>query len=380
MSIVTTGALTEDGTKFWLSSCEFNGLFYMDLRQGHTVTYKDAFHDYIENNAWMIRKVISFENKLYFFSRFSYEMWIMDCDKGSLQHDTYYNGMTAMVDDVVVWHEKACIISRMPLTILLMDLTNRTTTRLYCEKDFELKDNVCAFAAQKDEKIFVITRLENQAYLGIVDCEKQIASFSKLEQLSFAKCVGVIGESVFVLGVAKNNVPTLLKYDLFGKQLLESHELTVIKLEASTKIEYTQCVSYNNKLFFIPGVADKFALFDLKTNSESTIEFPEIIQNQNKLIFFDSQQMQNVLFLFPYGFEKILKIDLQNFEMETIEIVIPREEYRKAIAEYIQERGVIGESSDIKLDDFWRVIHRDNFLGLSDKSCGKEIYQKLLAN
>lgn len=379
MKIMTKGSLSENGTTFWLPSSEVNALFRLELNQGYNATLVGLFHDCVNARAWIIKKVISWENKLFFFSLFSYEMWVMERNGDSIQHYTYFKGPVSMVDCVEVFQGRLYIISRTPFTILVIDLNSRTVTRLKWEKDAEWKDVCCGIVAQKDDKIFSFTHRENNAYLGIIDCENQDVCFNKIDQLRFAKAIGVVGENVFVLGFSNNSSSILLKYDLSGKQVLESYELTKIKVEGNRKVEYLKTVSYGNKLFFIPWTMGKFMVFDTESNSEMEIDCSEIALYESYQPH-EAQQIQNLLYLFPGSMGKIVKLDLETFESTMIDVDVYKEEYDKALAGVMEWEGKFTESYNINLCNLLSLSQMMKEPVSQDKFYGKEIYGKLFGN
>ena len=90
MGILTLGSLCENESEFLLPSMEVNKLFRVNLKNGNKAEVIGTFFDYKKKYAWKIVKVIAWNEKKYFFSRNSYELWEVDLQQKTFKGCNIY--------------------------------------------------------------------------------------------------------------------------------------------------------------------------------------------------------------------------------------------------------------------------------------------------
>lgn len=332
MDIMTMGACTEDGVRFYLPSMEVNGLFMMDLLEGNQADFVGEFPDCMTENAWRIKSVICFNDKIYFFSYYAFEMWEMDKTECIPKHYAYFAGSTGLIDSVILANEKIWIVSRRPFRILRLDLDTKRAEQLHWGTESVLQDNICGSSSKWGDRIYVCTRLEKEVYMGVIDAQNDSVKFRKLNELWIAKNITSWNERLYVSGISCDGAAVLMEYDIYGTALA-CHRLDRIKLNKNTEIDYLRILVHGHKVFFIPGVVDEFMIYDLKNSSEKSIvdlKMPGLIEGT--LPFLDIQKMGNHVYLFPGLFRKIVKLNLDTLQIEMVDIYVRDEDYRELVA------------------------------------------------
>lgn len=88
---------------------------------------------------------------------------------------------------------------------------------------------------------------------------------------------------------------------------------------------YFQAYVWEQKIYFIPGLADSIACFDTMTQEISYIKLPQegIVVHGVDGIFaekFCCQRYENVLWMMPVGYNLFLKFDLSNGQLSKVEL------------------------------------------------------------
>lgn len=332
MDIMAMGAYTEDGERFYLPSMEINGLFIMDLSKGHQADLVGEFPDCVAENAWRIKSVICFNDKLYFFSHHAFEMWEMDKTERITKHYSYFDGSTGLIDIVLLANAKIWIVSRKPLRILCLDLDTKQAEQIHWKTESELQDNICSMSSKWEDRIYVCTRLEKEVYMGVIDCRNDSVIFRRLDELWIAKNITAWKERVYIFGISCDGAAVLMEYDINGTVMIACHRLDRIKLNKNTEIDYREIFVHRHKVFLIPGVVDQFMIYDLKDSSErsmTNLDMPILIEGT--LPFLDIQKMENYLYLFPGVFRKIVKINLDTLQTEMIDVYVRDDDYKELV-------------------------------------------------
>jgi len=383
MSILTLGALNENDTEFWLPSKEGNGLFFLDLKTSNYAQYVGNFDNCEKAGGWKIQKVISWKDKLYFFSRNSYEMWEIDRNL-DIKHYEYMNQSVDMVANVELCQDTVWLVSNtLENPILCLNLNDKRCERIDWNLPAGLEKSGVTTSVQYDGVIYFATRMKDNIYLVNIDCKTKKNAFEFVERLSFINCINIFEGHLYILGRNKGGDTVLVKYGLSSKKI-ESEKLLhkIEPLEPTVLMNYLRMIIFDNQIFLIPGFAEKIVVYNLQSKKERVLEYPDGFHYKNRKIrqsmFFEVQQKQQDLYLFPHQAEQILKLDLKTLQFECIDVVCEKVQYDRMMAGMLQNGEVVFEGENITLDNLIKYIRTyDQKKYLKNTKYGEAVYYRL---
>ena len=357
MNIMTMGACTDDGIVFFLPSMEVNGLFMVDLSKDNQAVFIGDFPDCKRENAWQIVKAFYYDGNVYFFSHYSFEMWIMNKQERILKHYTYLDENTGFIDIVIPINNKVWVVSRSPLEILCLDLSTKKVEKIHWDTKSELRNNVCTASSVWKNRIYLCTRLEADVYMGVIDCSKNSVAFYRLNELFIAKNITAGNDRVFVSGISCDGNFVLLEYDLERISLLTCHHLKTIKMNKNTGIDYREMVVQNKKILFLPGTIGEFMIYDINDVSERQMEGLEMPALMGQTLYFlDIQRIGSTMYLFPGAFNKLVKLNLDTLHSDVIKVEANKKEYCKLVSKKTEQ--IYRETVNVNLDWFLSWVGR----------------------
>lgn len=373
MGIWTLGALCKDNTKYWLPSIHGNGVFFCDTDKSDEFSYIGAFEDYQEDNSWKIQKVISHNEKIYFFSKYAYEMWVLDEKTNKIKHYIYCDEEVNMISSIVNISNMVWIFPQnLKYPIKHMDLDSYDNDSLKFDIPSDISDSAITKVVKNGNKIFFATRKESNIYLVEMVCEKNEIKFSTIPELVFINCLGVVGKNVYLLGVDKEQRTILLKYDINKSEVVEKIHLSKVKLKLGLLMDYSLMVIFKNRIFFIPCMKQNIICYDIDTGTEEVLDYPEdfICSDIVEVKFEDIQVDGNLITLFPHSSDRILKLDMQTLNMSVIMTKYSDRENIKFLSNVFKRKYVIQESEPICLQGLLQNVqcykedvnvNKDNF-------------------
>lgn len=384
MRVLTLGALSKDNTEFWLPSMEGNGLFLLDLKKSDCARYVGSFEDCEKDGAWKICAVLSWNGKICFFSRNSYEMWEMDEKEYKLTHYTYFDQAANLINKVYLDGDIAWIFpNALDYPVLKYNLKSRECEPFKLNIPTELKESAITMVVRQNENIYFATREEDKICLCSINCRTGENVFYLIGGLSFVNCIEVDGEYVYILGRNKKGNTALSKYRLGSLEVRDEMVLhSAMQLPAGRALYYIRMVVAESRVFLIPCLAEKIVVCDLESKTERVLDYPNQFCYSNKTkhqeMFFEIQQECKEVYLFPHNAASILKLYLDTSSLECIDFVCDKYQYDKMLDKMLQGGEVVCENEKLMLGNFIRCLDSQNAERYHEKNiCGSTIYSKL---
>lgn len=319
--------LVENDEKVWLPIKEINALFLVDLKTG-VGKYITSFHEYEKNMAWIIGKVVEWNKKRYFFSRVSYEVWVLD-EKGVMQHITYAKQEVPLVGDVAVCNGKAWIFTNTSaVPILILDLLNFTVSFLHWNK-WKNRDFYYTTAKKKKDFLYLLSRNEQEIFLIEIDCNAQQIRYFPFEQFNFIEGL-CVRENLFVLGLLRDGSSALVEYDIRTKQEVDIKILMETSVYNGMGYKYFGIAATKAGIVFLPISTNKMVLYDIGEKNEKAILLEYDDATLEIGLSMDFQETEKFTYMFPYASKEILCIDKEQGTVESIDIKIDAEEWNAA--------------------------------------------------
>lgn len=383
MEISTYCAYT-DGINIWLPSEDLNALFYYKLEGVESAVYLHSFKESKNFNAWKIGNVLRFEESLFFFSRYAYEVWIFNLFTQKMEKVKYYSGGRCFVPDVVQVGNEAWVMTRSFMTpIIVFNLSTWHSEEVgWGEKEGVSDEYAFIYACEENSQIYFTTRTPRNIHLCKIDCRSRKIQYKKLYNINFINCLTVYEESIYALVLDSNNKAALKRYKVWD--MSEENSIKMEKIDANwidAKMFYFRMFRFQNYIIVLPGFAQNIVIYDISTKEESNIFLPDELfyryKNTSKPYFSKSSVLGEKLYLYsPYG-KYLWIVNLNSFEFKLKRIYCKEDNFWKKYAE--SQAGIsdlMVESVHLSIGDYFNYIV--NIENISDKNrepgCGKLIY------
>ena len=129
------------------------------------------------------------------------------------------------------------------------------------------------------------------------------------------------------------------------------------QIASTIPLKYSDMILHNEKIFLLPGIAEKIFVYDLEQKKEQVLEYLHgylYRRSDNEGgMFYSNQKVGNALFLFPYCSNGILKLNLDSEEQNLEKICIERKLYLEVLKEEFVKNKFKYESPNV---DLWKYI------------------------
>ena len=358
---VYTG-LYEKGIGYWVALRNIGTIFLID--ESGNSRYIGLLKDGNKNLSNDIGKVYASKESVYFFSRVSYELWIMNKFDYSLNHYEYYdakdkNGL--MISNVEVIEDEAWIFSnKFTVPIVKLDLNNELkVSTLEWNVDPKLGESSITRTDVHNSKISFMNRREKEIYFFDVDCQKQKLSYRILEDLSYINCFTQDSQYIYYLG-KKKDCKTYI--GIIGKDTWKREEIDVtndICLADSIYMKYFKMIKYKDYLYMVSTDSNELVEFNVNDKCVKWIKGDDYCDKNSepgKPLLNDVQITNEKMFIYSPVVGEIQQFLWDEKHMHKLNIDIEENEYTKSIKNLGENNGLFIENSQIKLENFLKAI------------------------
>lgn len=386
MKLTCYGAYIK-GEEFWFPSKEINALYYMNIADGKT-KYVGMFQNCLNDTAWKIRKVIEYNNELYFFSKSAYQVWKLNKVTGRMDEYTYNTQPVGQITNVEIVHKEAWVIpGSFDSPIICFDLQKKVGYQLQWDNETYSAWGTSSFTrvARTEDCLYFATRNKDDIHLCILDCSQKKISFREIDTLCRINCIGIKDNQLAVVGENKRRQGVLQIYDLHSMQILEENGLSLAEsLTEKSDIKYVSLFFATNNIILVPAWAEKVISYNLDTKTEKYIEFPDefcsILGSEKAIRFYETIECGRKVYLMPYQISQILELDLEELCFNAWNVEVGKEEFLKSFHNSDTSESMrINESKNLTLSVLCTIMadansHKHNKV---KDNRGSSIYRSL---
>lgn len=386
MKLTCYGGYT-NGEEFWIPSKEINALYHMDIADGNT-RYIGSFPNYLNDAAWKIRKVIEYQNELYFFSIHAYQVWKLNKVTGVMDEYIYSIQQVGQITNVEVVENEAWVIpNNFGSPIICFDLQEKRGYPLQWDYETYLDWGTGSFTrtVRAADHLYFATRNRDDIHLCILDCGQKKISFKDLDTLCRVNCLGIKDNKLAVFGENKWKQSVLQIYDLHTMQMLEENELLLAEnLMGKSNMKYFSLIFSINNVILVPAWTTKAIVYNLATKTEEHIEYPDkfhsVLGSRKAVLFYEIKENGKKVYFMPYLIPQILVLDTEKLCFDVWNAEVEEEEFRRTYQNiYSSEWMRLDESENLTLDTYCTMIESKDFHNhnLPRDNMGSSIYRSL---
>ena len=374
LSVSTMGALIHDGT-LWMPSTEINGLFVGRMSDTNLISVfkQGEFPEPSRKGACKIRTVIEMDDILYFFEAFSSDCWKLEDKK--ITKVSYYDGVIRRVSGVMKFNDKIWIIpGDFSAPIICYDTKKQNSIKIDWSTDiYEEADKSSVTKAIMYKKyIYFATREPGKILLYRINCESMEVDICKRDELQYVNCLGAYKDHLWIFGKNTKNKTVLLECDICTLTIKRQVELLRIEPpEAPTLPKYIKMHFFHKKIYMIPASSMYIFCFDMESGAEETLEYPEGFEAKQRL-FNETQQEENIVYLFPFGSKMLLMLDMISNKMKCIGIQSNGQDYLS-----IKNQDTLNESINVGLNLLLSKVLPNKSMIDKVSNVGSTIYSEL---
>jgi len=383
MELSVYGAYT-NGVGIWLPCENINVLFYQSLIESKGAKYLCSFEGGKTSSSWKIGNVIYFNDTIFFFSLYAYEVWILENDSLKMHKVSYYSGGNCFVPDIVKVDNEAWVMPRsINDPIIIFNLMTWQSEKVDLKKQSDIDDEyfLTKSCVNKGE-IFFATRICGKIYICRIDCKSRNVQYEKIPNIKFVYCLATHGGTVYVLALDNN-----------GNAFLKQYNLSDMSEECSADLKnfdpiwknghafYSWMVICKNNVIIVPCLTERILIYELDKCKEINIFLPEkaIYRSKDKweTYFCKVSLLGKYLYLYPSYGKYLLILNLINMEFEIQEIFCQEEEFWSKYAEKVNSsKGIIEETVHISILEYIGYIKNEMKKNSRDieSSAGRSIY------
>lgn len=306
-----------------------------------------------------ILKSFCIDDEVFFFSRFAYEMWILNKISMKVKHITYCESEFKDVADVVIDGRNAWVFTASFSCPLLKVNLDDFSCRAIPWFKTPYEDSAAFTRAQKDGTvIYTATRKTDDVYLCEVNTEKEYVRFEK-KNVRMINCLFVGRDNCWALALNKKEQTVLQKYEKGFKNLKEEYILNDMEpVDEIGRLYYFNLFVYGELAYFIPSAARKIYIYNLRTQFGHFLDYPSALTRSkayaDELTFADTQYIGDVLYLFPHYFNQVIKLNLED---STIGLAGFDYDYG-LVCDMLGDNNILYENQMIDLTDFIILANR----------------------
>lgn len=386
MKLTCVGAYT-DGKCLWVPSGEINALYKMDISK-RNIKYIGKFPDCWNDMSWRIRKVFEYHDEVFFFSTISYQIWRLE--KATKEIETYncWSQSIVQITNVEIVQNKAWIIPNNFISpIICFDLQKKEGKVLQWNNEQYWKYGTGSFTrtVRFEDKIYFATRNKEDIHLCVLNCVHKKMMIHDIRELSLINCIGVKDDKLWIFGENRERKNIFLEYDVHTLQCVGSY-LSVLseKLMEKGGLQYFSMGIMPNSIMLIPAWAKKIILYDLDSNEERYIEYPDDFASKLKtvsgVVFNEMMLIEGRMFFMPYLIPKLLVLDVKSLTFETLDMAVSEKEYAKAFKEFCIVSGKhLNESRCLSVEHFCKAMRQEeaSILRSKPKNTGIKIFENM---
>ncbi len=357
MKIVSWGATIDAENNYWIPVLGTDVLVKGKENGVYEYVGKIDFEKYgIKDKC--ILKVLEMEEKILLFARNSYDVWVVDKHVNEIVHIKYYKASNSDIADIVQCGENVIVF---PYTASspIINCNIKTFNTNVVKYDY-LSNDTFAFVRGVAEGNFVYsaTRTLNAVYINKVDVANNIASFFKTS-LKMINAIEVNDDDIWLFGLSSKDETVIQKYNNKYEMTKEFVLNNILPVLENGYMNYFKMCLYKHKLFLIPSSNEKVYVYDTEVDKGYFLDYPSSVINNkiNDLVsFVEVQRDINGIYLFPYGFDTILKLSFEEEKFDVITMSLQDEIEKIINKSVIESSNILAEGNPMYLDEFIKAL------------------------
>ncbi len=359
MKALAWGAVVDSENNYWIPIYKTDALIKGRKDGSYEYIGSLDFRKYdIEDKC--ILKVFEVKDYVLLFARASYDVWIVDKLTNILIHKKYYDGPKRGIADIVQCGENAVVLpysADNPIIIWNMNFHNVEILK------YNNKPHINQFAFVRgistDKFVYSATRSLNEVHVCKIDVNDKKTLFFKTS-LRMVNAISIKDDNVWVFGLSGENKTVFQEYNNDMSALIEQYILSDIDpvLENGNMKYFRMCV-YKEKIVLIPYSPERIYIYDLKICEGHYLVYPNDTDNEvvNKgASFVEIQCGDNGIYLFPFGYDGIMKLNLEDEKFYNIKILFTPEMERLLNANAILSSDILSEGYPMSLNEYITAI------------------------
>ena len=352
MNICTWGAVKDSNEKIWLPILNTNLILKCnDL--GVLDDYILLPSPEIIKSKWIL-KVIDAKDYLFAFSKHNNIVWkIAKSSNEILRIDYGFNEIKGIIDIVPCGKYAVILTVSSQFPILLFDLYSSKTEVLSAKGKIQDVDTGFIRGVCHEDCVYTATRHLNNVQLCKIDVENRYLSFLSIN----VKMINAIEK--------ENDCWWIFALNTDGKTVLQKHNMDFSKciqefvLDDIEEIQETGLMYYFrievclNKVFFIPAVAKKIFIYDVSKREGRYLCYPSEMKHQKRMYsFIEEQRIDNIIYLFPHGFQQIMIINLETEEIEVLDVAFDNTNSFSILKLLVHNTEIFRENDPLSIKEF----------------------------
>lgn len=343
-------AYYEKGEGYWLPIFENGALYLADNDKSLFIGMFDGGETELSKD---IGKVISYDDKLYFFSRVGYEVWIVNKNK-EIKYVKYCEKKAKFLSNIECEDGFAWIfenyfdnkIVRLNLRTMEAESISLTNESIY--------DNLpITRTVVYNRRIYFATRTKEKVKIICLECENRKLTAIDIREARYINSIAVSENRIWALYYSKNNRTILQEMTLLGESINKTDITAKIILNDSLKIDYFKMIYTEGRLVIFPTYEIGVYEFDIDTKSIINIGAD---QKKDYIVFNDIQKEENNIYLYSPSVGDVYTYSLENKKIEKLNLLIEKQEIMKNMDRMLSKRGIINENISLTLDIFTKYV------------------------
>ena len=359
MKVLSWGAVVDDEKNFWIPIYNTDALFKGRYNGSYEYIGNLNFREYgIDDKC--ILKVVETNDHVLLFARASYDVWIVDKITNKLTHQKYYDWTKGGIADIVQCGENVVVLPySSDNSIIIWNMISYEVNVLQYDSIPPINNFAFVRGIECGGNVFSATRSLNGVYVCQIDVTQKKTLFFETS-LRMVNAVDIKEDGIWLFGLSSDNKTIFQKYKIDMSELIEQHIIRDIEpvLENGNMKFFRICV-HKNKIILIPSSSGRIYVYDLKKDEGRYLEYPDDaidgVVNKGGT-FVEIQCVGCEIFLFPFGFDRIMKLNLEDETISSIQIYFDSEIERKVNSNIILSSDIISEGYPMSLNEFINAI------------------------
>lgn len=359
MKVLAWGAVVDNKKDFWIPIYNTDALAKGSYNGTYEYIGNLNFREYgIDDKC--ILKVLETNDHVLLFARASYDVWIVDKVTNKLTHQKYYDGTKGGIADIVQCGENAVILPySTDNSIIIWNMISYDVNVLQYDSIPPINHFAFVRGIECGGYVFSATRSLNGVYVCRIDVNQKKTLFFKTS-LRMVNAIDIKEDSIWLFGLSSDNKTLFLKYKNDMSELIEQHIIRDIEpVLENGNMKYIRMCVYKDKIALIPSSPIKIYIYNLKTDDGYYLEYPDDsingIVNKGGM-FVEIQRVGCDILLFPFGFDRIMKLNLEDEIISSIKISFDSDIERKVNSNIILSSDIISEGYPMSLNDLINTI------------------------
>lgn len=302
-----------------------------------------------------IGKIISINEKVYFFSRVAYELWIYDKTQKRIDYHKYFDDDVEMISNVEIIKGNVWIFpNTIKKPVIVMDINDVNKCDLIdLEIGEDLSESITRTCVYKDS-IYFMNRTKNNVHIFEINTDTRSIKNRKIKNASYVNCITVSDAFYFLF----RNTDGESRLGITSKGFIDDEvtELPIdIQLPNNVSIEYFKMLYIDDSLFAISSNHGEIIEINPKTGSVKRYYNDDIRGYKTEPgapVMNDIQVVNGNMYMFSPILGAIYVFSLVNKMFIKSSITINDIEFAQSVKGFLEDNNIIIENKQILLKDF----------------------------